>query len=233
MKCIQKACTITYKGKRKDRRILNCVPFIENFGEDAVRIATFLIWILPLLCLSQFTDNPLFEKYYLWIPYIFISSAFYVVGVDLHNSVKYVEATRCKKCGQNYGYEEREKPDIKEVSTEDSYNVTITRYWKCKYCGYRDSKKSTENIRTQKGDKRAPKEIECEKCGKIGINAECRNPDIKIDDSYCYTVTITTRYYKCKYCGHVNIEAEKREVNSTDNSYSVTTTKGKDLRILN
>ena len=89
-----------------------------------------------------------------------------LTGMGKLSDEEYVEAPKCKKCNMEYAYEEREEPDVKEVSTEDSYTLTITRYWKCKYCGHIDSSESSENIIAYKEEKGIPKEIECEKCGK-------------------------------------------------------------------
>lgn len=138
-----------------------------------------------------------------------------ISGFSLTHDVAYVKATNCKKCHSNYAYEEREEPDIKESSTEDSYTVTITRYWKCKYCGYIDSSESSENIKCYKGKKEKPKEIKCEKCGKTGTSSECRDPDVKEKSSPMSEVTTTTiRYYKCKYCGSLNTTEERVEPTS-------------------
>lgn len=135
--------------------------------------------------------------------------SFFIVGLGLFSYVKYVKATRCKICNKNYAYEETANPDVREVSTENSYTVAITRYWKCKRCGYIDSDESPEDIVTRKGKIKKPKRIICEKCGKSGIYPEYKTPDIKCVDDYSGQTFTTIRYYKCEYCRHINLAVEK------------------------
>ncbi|KKG14171.1 hypothetical protein EO98_09375 [Methanosarcina sp. 2.H.T.1A.6] len=220
--CTQKIYTTTYKGKIKSRRTLKWIPSIETYGEAAVHIAGGLRLIIafclvPLALL--FLIGSFFEE---WILYLLFFPSFIVFmllllsGMGILSDEKYVEATKCKKCHREYAYEEREEPDIKELSTEDSYTVTITRYWKCKYCGHRDSSKSSENIKAYKGEKKKPEKIKCEKCRRQEISPECRNPDIKVENFTASATLITTRYYRCKYCRHVNIKVERDEFSAFD-----------------
>jgi hypothetical protein len=128
-----------------------------------------------------------------------------MMGLSSFGDIFYIKNTTCKKCHKKYAYEEREEPDIKEVSTEKSYKVTIIRYWKCRHCGFIDISESREILICKKTWKCLRGiEIKCEKCGKIGTYSECRRPDIK---TYGTTSTII-RYYKCEGCEHINIAVE-------------------------
>jgi hypothetical protein len=222
IECTQKIYTTTCKGKIKSRRTLKWIPSIETYGEAAVHIAGGLILIIafclvPLALLSLI--GSFFEEWVLY-PLFFslyiVFMLFLLSGAGILSHEEYVKATKCKKCHREYASEEREEPDIKEVSTEDSYTVTITRYWKCKYCGHRDSSKSSENIKAYKGEKKKPEKIKCVKCGRQGISPECRNPDIKMEEFTGAANFITTRYYRCKYCRHVNTKVEKEEFSAFD-----------------
>lgn len=201
---IQKTCIIQYKGSAKDRVILKFVPFINTFGGTAVQITAWSSIIIGFFGISVIPEY-LTENLYIFLPGIALSFCICVIGIHLFSYAKYVRDTRCKKCCKNYAYVEIENPDIREVSTEELYKVTITRYWKCRYCGYIDRTESPEDLVTRKGKMKKPKRVLCEKCGKSRIYPEYKKPDIKSDGS----VFIEIRYYICEYCKYVNIEVEK------------------------
>ena len=226
---IQKTCTIEYKGKMKDRGIIKWVPFINTLGKTAVQISAWSSVIIGCffgICI--FSEN-LPENLYLMLLIGSVCLFFFIFGLRLFSYVKYVKATRCKICNKNYAYEETANPDIKEVSTENSYTVSITRFWKCKYCGHIDSSESSENIGTRKEKMKKPKRIICEKCEKSGISHEYKKPDIKCEDNSSGQTFTTIRYYKCEYCRHINLAVEKNycygEYNSSCES------KGSDPRL--
>lgn len=132
------------------------------------------------------------------------------LGHELMGDVGYVKATRCKRCDKQFAYEERESPDIKEVSAPKSYMITVIRYWKCRYCGYEDNTESPENIGSRKGEiqnSHKLSKIACANCGTQGSYKEFRKPDEKIIDGFSST-HITTRYYNCKVCGYIDIKME-------------------------
>lgn len=210
MKCIQAACKIEYKGKTKGRRFLKLVPFINTFGETAVKIIGQVYFIIGfiLMYISIFYYKFINPVTILLLCFVFI--VLIESGTSLPFLEEYVRATKCKNCSREYAYEEIEDPDVKEVSTEDSYTVSITRHWKCKYCGYIDSSESPENIKTCKGEKKKPKQIECENCGFTETCPEYRDPDIKKEKLAGKTITTIIRYYRCGHCGHINIEVEKK-----------------------
>lgn len=222
VECTQKIYTTTYKGKIKSRRNLKWMPSIKTHGKAAVHTTGGLIRIIafclaplaPLFLIVSFFEE--WVLYLLFFPSYIVFMLLLLSGEGILSQEEYVEATKCKKCHREYAYEEREEPDIKEVSTEESYTVIVTRYWKCKYCGHKDSSKSSENIKAYKGEKKKPEKIKCEKCRKQEISPECRNPDIKVENFTASATFITTRYYRCKYCRHVNIKVEKEEFSVFD-----------------
>ncbi|KKH99098.1 hypothetical protein EO95_17130 [Methanosarcina sp. 1.H.T.1A.1] len=199
MECLQETRIAVYKGKMVDRRILNWVPFINTFGGAATRIIGMLGIIIGIIIAS----GSVFLLEINWFLYplgLIVGMLLIGAGVSLTCNIEYAEATKCKKCHKNYAYEEREEPDIKELSNANSFKVTTTRYWKCKHCGYIDSSESPAGTLSYKGTKGMPREIECEKCGKTGLSFECRDPDTK----EIRGVPTIRRYYKCKYCGNIS-----------------------------
>lgn len=192
-----------YKGEIKDRKTLKLVPYINTFGGAAVKITG---WLITIFGFGIYMGSIFLEQisWFLVLLGFVVGFLFFTEGFSLIYSVQYVKATKCKNCLKNYAYEEREKPNVKEVSTEDSYIVTITRYWKCKHCGHMDSSEGPERIKTHKGTKYKPEKIKCEKCGKTEITAECRDPDVREEITSMSTVGTTIRYYRCRNCGHLN-----------------------------
>lgn len=225
IECDQDRTTIrTYKGEIRNRKLLNWVPFIERFGVTATKITGWLYVLLGAIIYFGsfifFTEyinrSEVFTGFSICLLGSYVGLQIFIIGEFLICNVKYVKATRCKRCYKNYAYEEREEPDIKEVSTVNSYTVTVIRFWKCKHCGFMDSSESPEKIKAHKGLRGKPKEIECEKCGKIGIYSEYRKLDVK-EKSFPMiesnpTIITTTRYYKCIHCGNLNSTEEKMEI---------------------
>lgn len=211
---VQKMCIATYRGEIKDRKIFRWIPFINSFGGTAVRLVGWSSIILGLIiaCGSFYLEQINWSLVFI---VLVTGVLLYMRGFSLIYNVAYVNATRCKKCARNYAYEEREEPDVKEVSTEDSYEVTITRYWRCKYCGYRDISEGPENVKSRKGTKYRPVKIKCEKCGKTELCEECRDPDVKEEILGMTKAIVTTKYYECKYCGKLNITEEQTESESS------------------
>lgn len=208
---LRKTIVNTYEGSVKDRKFLNRVPFIEKFGATAVNFCVSIQ--IPLFFAIDFWGESLelvgFLEYFwvliLFLHFMLISS----VGKELYDDIDYVKTTKCKNCDKNFAYEERENPVIKEVSTPESYSVMITRYWKCKYCGFEDSTESPENIKASKGAIRNNSKLTppcCSNCGKKHSYIEFRRPDEKKIYILWNREIITTRYYKCDSCGHVEVK---------------------------
>ncbi len=203
----ENTCIIEYKGEMKDRKILRFVPFINSLGEVGVSIIAWLSVIIGYFGLMAVMMEYMEKISYIWLVILcIVPFSLFIYGIVLLPYVKYIGVTGCRNCHKVYAYEETKNPDIKEVSTGKSYKVTITRYWKCKYCGYINSTDSPENIGTYKEKrKKKPRKIICQKCGESGLCFEYKDPDIKFVEE----VSIRIRYYRCEYCKNVNIEVEK------------------------
>lgn len=214
----------TYKGKIRDRKILNRVPFIGRFGVAATRVTGWLNALLGaviyfgsfIVFMEYMNRSEVLTGFLICVVGSFVGLQIFIIGESLIYNVKYVGTIRCKRCYKKYAYEEREDPEIKEVSTEDSYAVTVIRFWKCRHCGFIDSSESPEKIKAHKGTREKPKKIKCEKCGETGISPECRKPDVK-EISFpmielSSTIITTNRYYKCIHCGNLNTIEEETEI---------------------
>lgn len=180
----------------------------------------FLLFLLSLLIpvsfLSILLPFPLFFEEHLGISFkgypgyfviwglfglfaITVISGF--IGKFLENLDKYCQDTSCKRCSKDFACDESKKPEIKEISTFEDYVITITRFWKCKYCGNEASKTDIMNIHKYKGEKTKLPEEACKKCGYNSAMSEYKRPDIK---EIKYTDTII-RHYKCRHCSHREI----------------------------
>lgn len=236
IKCTQNVCIIKYKGKIKYRRPFKWVPLVNTFEENAIKffgILETILGIIVFISLGEIEDLEGVQGFLfvaIFFVSLFVSLDLFLEGISLLSSAKFVRFLKCKRCGRKNAYEEREKPDIRENSTENMYTVIITRYWKCKYCGYFDSTESSENIKCFKIKKKKPIEMTCEKCGKTSLSSECRNPDMKKEYYIVGSDSTEIRYYKCNYCGHLNIETKKNHINCVEPIAS-TEIKGKDPRL--
>ena len=127
----------------------------------------------------------------------------FIVASHLYEIVNYCNIFRCKKCGQDFAYEEMKKPLIKMVSTYNKYEKTITSYMKCKYC-------NNENVKVEiahRNSKSNPKNIyknrkTCKGCGNKFSLIEYRYPDAHLE---YYNRFRTIRHYKCTDCGYMEI----------------------------
>lgn len=241
IRCTSDECVIKYKGKIKHIKPFKWVPLVDAYGETAVKLFGILKIILGIagmlaafIALGKMPENlEGLEKYLLGtviLVIFYLSSILVLQGISSKSGAKLLKFLKCKRCGRNNAYEEREKPDIREDSTESSYTVTIIRYWKCKYCGHLDSTESSENIKCFKTKKKKPTRIKCEECGVTSLVSECRNPDMKIEDYPGGSNITEIRYYKCDYCEHINIEAKKTHLNNME-PLSSSKIKGSDPRL--
>ncbi|WP_410508814.1 hypothetical protein RSJ42_00600 [Methanosarcina hadiensis] len=241
IRCTSDECVIKYKGKIKHTKPFKWVPLVNAYGETAVKLFEILKIIVGItgmlvafIALGKMPENlEGLEKYLLGtviLVIFYLSSILVLQGISLKSGTKFLKSLKCKRCRRNNAYEEREKPDIREDSTENSYTVKITRYWKCKYCGYLDSTESSENIKCFKIKKKKPTRVKCEECGATSLVSECRTPDMKIEDYPGGSNITETRYYKCDYCEHINIEAKKTHLNNMEPLAS-SKIKGRDPRL--
>ena len=222
---------ITYKGKIHSFFLKNKAPyFVKIFGREKIHAAAnifvplsefilillFLLSLLiPISFLSILMPFPLFFEKHLGILKGFsgdlvirglfglfaitVISSF--IGTFLENLDKYCQDTSCNRCDKDFAYEESKKPEIKEISTFEDYAITITRFWKCKYCGNEAFKTDIMNIHKCKGEKSKLPEETCKKCGYNSAMSEYKRPDIK-EVKHIDTII---RHYKCRHCSHREI----------------------------
>lgn len=215
----ENTCIIRYKGEIYNRVLFEGLPFISYLGWVAVLFAgilsivlgfcTFFIILFKMTYLQEIND--LFG-FLVTIILSLIPTALFLGGRSYFRDILYVKSITCKRCHKKCAYEETEAPDIKEVSTEDSYEVTITRYWKCKHCRFICISEGQEKMKCYKEWEGRKAEIKCEKCRKKRILPECRKPDVKVYDS----AATKTSYYRCEYCGHINVSIKRGSVSMED-----------------
>ncbi|MDD3041955.1 MAG: hypothetical protein PHV51_04420 [Methanosarcinaceae archaeon] len=189
------------------------VKIISFFGQlinklgQLLSIIWLIYWFIYVLIITQ-TDTLGMKIHFAYIGLMII---IILIGNYLLNEVEYYKDTMCKFCGREYACREFKKPEIKEISTPDSFNITCTSFWKCKYCGHEDLRPEKRNLRAYKGKMNSKQRKDpCKKCGKEKAYQEFRRPDIKESYSSITCTITTTTYYKCKYCGSIYIEVEEK-----------------------
>ena len=135
-----------------------------------------------------------------------------IISLCIQDVLEYHQDTFCKACGKKLACEEIGEPIMKETSGFGDYSLTVTRHWKCRYCGNVEIRESPENIFTEQGEMlpvSSLKVIECKKCRETGSLVEIKKPDIK----EIGTRRLTRRYYKCTTCSHEEIDESEEVVN--------------------
>lgn len=218
---------ITYTGEFKgDFFLQDLAPsLVKTFGEK--RIAAFgeffsyLFPPVPVLFsfllvgyLSSSGFPPLGDTFV-----IFSGAAFGALGIllggQLSRVADYHRDARCRGCWKPFACVEFEKPEIRELSTPYSYSINVTRYWKCRHCGCEEARSGDEGIVARKGDESSSSFLNkaiCKSCGKKAAYEEFKRPDVK-EVRRCLMVGVfTTRYYRCRHCGHEKIGVEKQHI---------------------
>ncbi|HII01966.1 TPA: hypothetical protein HA351_10080 [Methanosarcinaceae archaeon] len=77
---------------------------------------------------------------------------FFILALEVSNSVSYFKSRKCKNCGREFAYDEIGEPEITEISTLEDYSVKVYRCYKCRYCGYDDVVESPHEYWTKKGE---------------------------------------------------------------------------------
>lgn len=143
--------------------------------------------------------------------FVFCIIPFSLIYDQLDKVNKYYEDSKCKRCGRDFAYEEFRKPLIKEVSTNDKYEITITRYWRCKYCGDENVIEDTENGLYKnccnKGKEVYWEKKACKICENQNSLIEYREPDVKEIGGIITTIC----HYKCSHCGYYEISIQKED----------------------
>jgi len=130
--------SIKYNVDREDNSFLETIApiIIEKFGKMKVLgigIAGIISGILSLMIPSP---------YLFWIGFILLIVGFLFIIVYKHHS-----NTQCKKCNREFAYEEIGNPEAREVPTHDGLiKKTITRTYKCKFCGDVDTRNTNKTI---------------------------------------------------------------------------------------
>jgi len=218
---------VTYRGEYKSDFFLKRMApsLVSNFGEEKISASAELFSYMfpPLLVMFSFLFSgflssnlgvPLWVDTFIVVFGIALGVLAVALGEQFSRVADYHRDTRCGECCEPFACEEFEKPDVKELSTPHSYSVKITRYWKCKNCGHEEARTGSEGIVTCKGDPGVftPRKISCRACGKNAACEEFKRPDVKEIKKKFWAGVTTTRYYRCKYCGHEDFEVKKQRI---------------------
>ena len=223
---------ITYKGKLKDGFFRdNIAPyFLKKTGEKGVLIAgkifpflypfgfvileVALLWLIFLLTGFSF---PIELSLILFAQLLFFSSFYFTYQISKVS--EYLQDIQCKRCGREFACREIRFPDIREVSTPESYFVEITRYWKCAYCDFEDTRTGSEGLVAEKwfeAGRYRLNRIKCKRCGKTHAYEDLKKGDmIKRERPFSERMTFTW-YYRCKFCGYEDIERSESTFNYSD-----------------
>jgi DNA-directed RNA polymerase subunit RPC12/RpoP len=215
--CEQVLNTYIFTGavELKKHRFKKASIFLINFfDEKALEIMnkTFFLLciIISLVTIANFLGNDSPDWFYILC--IISSLIPLIISLFIKNVLEYHHDTFCKKCGKKLACEEIGDPVMKETSSFGDYSLTVTRHWKCRYCGDMEIRESPENIFAEQGEmlpEFSLKNIECKKCSETGTVVELKKPDIKEIGKR----RLTRRYYKCTVCGHEHINESEEIVN--------------------
>lgn len=184
--------------------------FDEKVLEIMSKIFFLLCIVISLVTIVNFLYNGISDWFY--ILGIIFSLIPLIISLRIQNVLEYYKDTFCKECGKKLACEEIGEPVMKETSSSGNYTLTVTRHWKCRYCGNVDIRESSENIFAEQGEmlpEFSLKGIECKKCRETGTIVEVKKPDIKEIGKQ----RLTRRYYKCTTCGHEAIDESEETVN--------------------
>lgn len=189
------------------------VILINTFNE---KILGIISKIFLLLCITgAFVTTINFQNSetadWLYIVGMVASLVPLIISLCIQNVLEYHKDTFCEKCGNKLACEEVGEPVMKETSNFSGYTLTVTRHWKCRYCGNVDTREGSENIFADKGEMLPAvylKGIECSKCSGLSTVVEFKKPDIKEIGNK----RTTRRYYKCTLCGYEDINESEETI---------------------
>ncbi len=211
---------ITYKGEKKYSEYIErkphelkdntCKNIHPDYG-DLIVLSLFIVGILVFI--GVLPEGVIFLVLFVGFYCMIIKAG----NTGMHHvdseALEYLESSHCNKCGRDFACEESKAPEIRERSTPKAYRITVISYWKCKYCGYENIRERPAGIKAWKkgfafllGPGKLP--VPCQKCGKEKAYREFRKPDIK---KLSNTIQTITSYYKCRYCGHIEVKVEEIE----------------------
>lgn len=139
-------------------------------------------------------------------------------SLDDDSVMEYLEEKRCKKCGRNLASEEIKKPEVREISTTEDYEILIKRFQKCKYCGHEITEEGSEGFDTVKTNTSdSSRKIlgirpRCTRCKRKNAYEEFRKGDIRTKDS----IRTTTKYYRCRYCENIELKIKTENIEYVD-----------------
>lgn len=207
---------ITHKGNFKKGFFLKdfAREIIELLGEPFISIvAEIPLFILAIIWMLLFLVLMLISLILKWNPFLLVM--FFFIGILIKDFkpqffyiAEYYRNTKCNNCRKEFTSLEIEKPDIKEISTPEDFRILVTRYWKCRSCGYMNVRKNYE-FTTKKGKPMklsSLAKIACKRCGKTAAYVEYKNPDETISKSASFINTMRRSYYRCKFCGFEDIK---------------------------
>ena len=199
----------------KKHRFKKVSLFLINiFDEKVLEIMSKIFFLLCIVISLVTIVIFLYRGISDWIYILGIISSLVplIISLRIQSVLEYYQDTFCKECGKKLAYEEIGEPVMKETSSFGNYTLTVTRHWKCRYCGNVDIRESSENIFAEQGEMLPAfslKHIECKKCSETGTIVEIKKPDIKEIGKR----RLTRRYYKCTICGHEDINESEEVVN--------------------
>jgi hypothetical protein len=202
-----------FKYKSRDKEW--CTNLINHFGVEKVqkKARTFLKLLLASILLFLFvTFFPTFIpeklKNFLLagkILLIIFGIVLFFKTLKYKEAIEYYGDSYCEKCEKHLVLEEFQNPLLKEESRTDAYIKTFIRYWRCKNCGYENTKVEPQYINHHYERKlHKLKNDTCKQCDRLNAIEEYRFADV-IRDSNSETKRI---YYRCKFCDYHEVKID-------------------------
>jgi hypothetical protein len=211
-------------GFKKDNFFLKRFTpiLIRSFGEPFIsllgKVPDYLVILVWMMFFFLSVEFGLSESYFFPIIF-FLMIVLPGLTPQLSHAGVYYRNTLCEKCGNEFSCEETKVPEIQEISTPYQYNIQVTRYWKCRVCGYINVRKSSEGSTTKKGKLKrlsSVAKIPCKICGRTDAYIEYKKPDKRKSKVGVHTEFVTRRYYRCKLCKYEDIKAVHEDVYPSD-----------------
>ena len=145
----------TYKVSKQNVFIEKIIaPYlIKKYGTKKVGIIGAISIIASLITLLTWLNSTSIGKIISYLPAFPENVSYWVfgfgfilllVGLLLLSAIQYHSSTKCEnpECGEDFAYEEIEYPVRHDTDTKEGTWRTVTRTYKCKYCGYVAKKES-------------------------------------------------------------------------------------------
>ncbi len=150
--------SVNYEVDKEDVTFLrNISPYlIGQFGKKKIRFTGALSLIFSIIGIftgfNSTTPNVKMYPYLPAVPNSYASSVlilgfiFLVLGIISFAVIQYHTSSQCRKCNEEYAYEEVGTAIVKEVKTSEGARKVITRTYKCKFCNDVDVRKNSELV---------------------------------------------------------------------------------------